>query len=155
MGDAEAITCMDKVFAIISNIMIHNNNPNGELPPSSDMIMNLAKNYSELKLYVKAVELYDLCLTINDEDLEIWYLTAFNHFQINNFKASMKCLENLKKVAEKLKVENKLIQDASNELFGELKKVKETQGNLTDSTKVGNDDNLDEKYDLEDEMKLD
>ena len=60
---------MDKVYEIISNIMIHNNNPNGDLPPSSDMVMNLAKNYSELKLYVKAVELYDVCLKINDEDV--------------------------------------------------------------------------------------
>ena len=66
----------------------------------------------------------------------------------------MKCLENLKKVAEKLKVENKLIQDASNELFGELKKIRDTQGNLTDSTKVGSE-NLDEKYDLEEEMNID
>jgi hypothetical protein len=60
---------MDKVFDHISNILIYNNNPNGELPPSSDMIMNLAKNYSELKLYAKAVQLYDLCLKINDEDV--------------------------------------------------------------------------------------
>jgi len=75
--DEEAISCMDKVFDYIANIMIHNNNPNGELPPSSDMIMNLAKNYSELKLYVKAVQLYDLCLKINDEDVIIFFIFFF------------------------------------------------------------------------------
>lgn len=137
---------MDKVFEYISNLMINNINPNGELPPSSDIIMNLAKNYSELKIYVKAVQLYDLCLKINDEDLEIWYLTAFNHFQINNYKASMKCLENLKKVAEKLKVKNKLIEDASNELYNELVKIRNAKGNLTDSTYLD-----DKKYEINDE----
>ena len=62
----------------------------------------------------------------------------------------MKCLENLKKMAEKLKVKNKMIEDASNELFNELIKIKNTKGNLTDSTKVG-----DEKYDKEEEMNID
>jgi hypothetical protein len=86
--------------------------------------------------------------------LEIWYLTAFNHFQINNYKASLKCLKNLKKVAEKLKVKNKLIEDASNELYNELNKIKNTKGSLFDSIKIGNN-NLDDKYDLEDEMNID
>lgn len=87
--------------------------------------------------------------------MEIWYLTAFNHFQINNFKASLKCLENLKKVAEKLKVKNKVIEEASNELYNELMKIKNKKGVLTDSTKIGNE-NLDEKYDLEEDgMNID
>ncbi len=86
--------------------------------------------------------------------MEIWYLTAFNHFQINNYKASLKCLKNLKKVAEKLKVKNKLIEDASNELYNELNKIKNTKGSLFDSIKIGNN-NLDDKYDLEDEMNID
>jgi hypothetical protein len=67
--DDEALSYMDKIFDCIMNITILNNNPNGDLPPSSDIIMNLAKNYSELKLFVKAVQLYDLCLKINDEDV--------------------------------------------------------------------------------------
>ena len=79
--------------------------------------------------------------------MEIWYLTAFNHFQINNFKASMKCLKNLKIVADKLKVRNKLIQEASNELYNELMKIKIKKGELFDATKVGNED-LDDKYQL-------
>ena len=62
----------------------------------------------------------------------------------------MKCLENLKKTAEKMKVKNKMIEDASNELFNELVKIKNTKGNLSDSTKVG-DENLDEKYDFRNE----
>lgn len=70
----------------------------------------------------------------------------------------MKCLENLKKVAEKLKVKNKLIQEASNELFNELMKIKiKNKGELNDSTKIGNDE-LDEKYEFEeqeDEMDID
>ena len=71
--DEEALTYMDKIFDYIyNNIILNNNNNNIEfLPPSSDIIMNLAKNYSELKLYIKAVQLYDLYLKINDEDVII------------------------------------------------------------------------------------
>lgn len=85
----------------------------------------------------------------------MWYLLAFNHFQISNFKASLKCLENLKKIADKTKQKNKEIEEAGNELFTELIKVKNFKGELTDSTIMGEDD-LNEKYDLqEEEMKLD
>jgi len=66
----------------------------------------------------------------------------------------MKCLQNLKKVAEKLKVKSNLFEEASNELYNELIKIKNAKGSLTDLTKIGND-NLDEKYDMEDEMTID
>ncbi len=64
----------------------------------------------------------------------------------------MKCLKNLKKVADKLKVRNKLIQEASNELFNELMKIKIKKGELIDSTKVGNED-LDDKYQIYEEKE--
>jgi hypothetical protein len=66
----------------------------------------------------------------------------------------MKCLQNLKRVTVKLKVKNKLIQDASNELYNELMKIKIDKGDLFDSTIVGNED-LDDRYDLhQDEMEF-
>lgn len=66
----------------------------------------------------------------------------------------MKCLENLKKVADKTGEKNSEIEEAGNELFGELMKIKNSKGDLTDSTLVSEEDN--EKYDLqEEEMKID
>jgi len=53
-----------------------------------------------------------------------------------------------------LKVKSNLFEEASNELYNELIKIKNAKGSLTDLTKIGND-NLDEKYDMEDEMTID
>jgi hypothetical protein len=80
-------------------------------------------------------------------------LVAFNHFQIGNYKASHKCLENLKKIADKTKQTNAEIEEAGNELYSEIMKLKNTKGELTDSTNL--DDDYDEKYELEEEMNID
>ena len=82
-------------------------------------------------------------------------MLAFNHYQIANHKASLKCLENLKNIADKTGEKNPGIEEAGNELFSELMKIKSSKGDLTDSTLVSEEDN--EKYDLqeEEEMNLD
>ena len=82
-------------------------------------------------------------------------MLAFNHYQIANHKASLKCLENLKNIADKNGEKNPDIKEAGNELFSELMKIKSSKGDLTDSTLVSEEDN--EKYDLqeEEEMNLD
>lgn len=86
--------------------------------------------------------------------LEIWYLLAFNHYQIANHKASLKCLENLKKISDKTGEKNPEIEEAANELFSELMKIKNSKGNLTDSTLVSEEE-LSEKYEIQEEMKID
>lgn len=81
--DDEALQYMNKIFEITLNILENNVNTNNEQPPSSDMITNLAKNYSELKVYDKAIKLYDILIKLNDEDV--------NNFFLFNFKFSF-CL---------------------------------------------------------------
>jgi len=65
----------------------------------------------------------------------------------------LKCLENLKKVADKTGDKNPEIEEAANELYSELTKIKNSKGELTDSNLVCEEDN--EKYELEDEMNID
>jgi len=60
---------MDKIFDFTINNLDSNIVFNNEQPPSSDMITNLAKNYSELKSYDKAIKLYDILIRLNDEDV--------------------------------------------------------------------------------------
>jgi len=69
--DDEALQYMDKIYDISIQILENNININNDQPPSSDMITNLAKNYSELKVYDKAIKLYDILIRINDEDVNI------------------------------------------------------------------------------------
>jgi len=74
--DEEALLTMNKIFDITINILENNINTNNDQPPSSDMITNLAKNYSELKVYDKAIKLYDILIKINDEDV-IYFILNF------------------------------------------------------------------------------
>ena len=69
--DDEALQYMDKIYNITIQILENSININNDQPPSSDMITNLAKNYSELKVYDKAIKLYDILIRINDEDVNI------------------------------------------------------------------------------------
>lgn len=79
--DEEALQYMNKIYEITINILENNINTNNEQPPSSDMITNLAKNYSELKVYDKAIKLYDVLIRINDEDV----FNLLNFFLIKTF----------------------------------------------------------------------
>ncbi len=85
--------------------------------------------------------------------MEIWYLLAFNHYQIKNYKASLKCLENMKKIAEKTGVKNSEIEEAGNELYTELMKIKISKGNLSDSTIVSEEEVFD-KYDIQEQNEM-
>lgn len=69
--DEEAIGYMNKIYEQTINLLENsiNNTNKIELPPSTDIIMNLAKNYSELKIFDKAIKLYDILIKINDEDV--------------------------------------------------------------------------------------
>lgn len=63
-------------------------------------------------------------------------------------------MENLRKIADKTGEKNPEIEEAGNELFSELMKIKNSKGDLTDSTLVSEEDN--EKYDLHaEEMNID
>jgi hypothetical protein len=105
--------------------------------PSSDILLNLSKNFAELSQYVKAIKILDVLIKLDDEDLECWYLLAYNHYLIKNYKHSAKCLKNFKKAAYKVSHKTEVIQDlesAATELEFELSKFGELKNNnLEDS----------------------
>jgi hypothetical protein len=122
--DAEALTFMDKIY---NSVLDYLNIGDETLLPSQDILSNLSKNYSELLQYVKAIKILDIILKLNDEDLECWYLLSFNHYTIKNYKYSMKCLKNFKRVYEKhsFKTDEILeLEDAAKELYQILEDIR-------------------------------
>jgi len=115
---------MDKIY---NSVIDYLNKGDETLLPNQDILSNLSKNYSELLQYVKAIKILDIILKLNDEDLECWYLLSFNHYTIKNYKHSMKCLKNFKRVYEKhsFKTDEILeLEDAAKELYQILEDIR-------------------------------
>lgn len=115
---------MDKIY---NSVIDYLNKEDETLLPNQDILSNLSKNYSELLQYVKAIKILDIILKLNDEDLECWYLLSFNHYTIKNYKHSMKCLKNFKRVYEKhsFKTDEILeLEDAAKELYQILEDIR-------------------------------
>jgi len=137
--DQEAVGFMDKILAKIENLSLDNLL---ESIPSLDILLNLAKNYVELEIFDKAVKVCDVLVQGNDECLEYWYLLAFSHFKLNNNAFAMKCLKNLKKAKEKTKTSDKEIEDAAEELFVELEKLRNSNGELSNNPDFKEDEEV-------------
>ena len=54
--------------------------------PDHDVLLNIANNYAEINMYVEAIKILNILVKIDDEDLNCWYLIAFDNYQIRNFK---------------------------------------------------------------------
>lgn len=67
--DKEALEYMEKIYTSLIT-SVENNSDN---LPSHDIIKNLAKNYSELEQYIKAIKVFDISVKLNDEDVIITY----------------------------------------------------------------------------------
>lgn len=122
--DTEALTFMDRIY---NSVLDYLNQGDETLLPSQDILSNLSKNYSELLQYVKAIKILDLVLKLNDEDLECWYLLAFNHYTIKNNKYSLKCLKNFKRVYDKHSYKSEEIlelEEAATELYHTLDNIR-------------------------------
>jgi len=63
--DNEALEFMDKIY---KDVMTNVENGKDDLP-NEDILSNLAKNYSELELFIKAIKIYDIIIKINDQDV--------------------------------------------------------------------------------------
>ena len=116
--------------------------------PTLEIIFNIAQNYSEVKHYLKAIKLLEILLKLNDEDLEYWYLLAFNHFTINNFKYAMKCLKHFKVVSDKTSHKTDVVmecEDAAKELYIELEKIKANNGGELKNNKIEESEEDDEE----------
>lgn len=131
--DKEALEFMEK-----ANKLIFENN-NADLFPASDVICNLAKNFSELGSFNRAVKLLDIITQLDDQNCEYWYLLAFNHFKLTNYLHSMNCIERLKEVYNKAKEIDEELFIAVKELEDELKKIEKKNGELKNS--IFEDDN--------------
>ncbi len=67
--DDEALLYMDRMYVqVLSSV-----DKAGELP-SEDILSNLAKNYSELEQYAKAIKIYDILIRMNDENVNLFKL---------------------------------------------------------------------------------
>lgn len=134
--DKEAMEFMKKAFNII------NQNEKDETFPDCDIISNLARNFSELNDFSKAIILLEIITALDQDNLEYWYLLAFNHFKVKNYLHSWNCLE---KISEIVKINNEKddeIIEACKELENELKKIEE-KGELTNNL-FENDQNKDD-----------
>lgn len=157
--DEEALSYMEKIYNFALNCI--NNNDENNLP-SQDILLNLSKNYAELGHHPQAIKLLDILVKSNDEDLECWYLLAFNHYTIKNYKYSSKCIKNFKLTASKVPSNSKTadileLEDAAKELETTLEEIKKSQGELTNSHEEGEDYEFDkeEEKNEEDQMTID
>jgi len=150
--DGEALTFMDKIYNAILEYINHGDETS---LPSQEILCNLSKNYSELLQYVKAIKILDIILKLSDEDLECWYLLAFNHYTIKNYKYSMKCLKNFKRISDKqsFKTDEILdLEDAATELYQAIENIRK---NTQDGELKNNNIEESEEKDNEEERILD
>ena len=68
--DNEALELMEKIYNDILKLV--ENGKDGI--PNQDILSNLAKNYSELEIFNKAIKIYDIIVKINDEDVKILFI---------------------------------------------------------------------------------
>ena len=79
--DEEAKNALNKIMNEINIIDITD-----EKFPDHDVLLNIANNYAEINMYVEAIKILNILVKIDDEDLNCWYLIAFDNYQIRNFK---------------------------------------------------------------------
>ena len=79
--DDEAKNALNKIMNEINVIDITD-----EKFPDHDVLLNIANNYAEINMYVEAIKILNILVKIDDEDLNCWYLIAFDNYQIRNFK---------------------------------------------------------------------
>ena len=147
--DDEAVSYMDRLYNSIMTLVELGDESS---LPTQEILLNLSKNYSELGLYLKAIKILDVCVKINEDDLECWYLLAFNHYTIKNFKHSMRCLKNFSKVSGKTSYKSDEVldlEDAAKELFQTLERIKSdsVDGELKNN-------HLEESEELDNEEKI-
>ena len=79
--DEEAKNALNKIMNEINIIDITD-----EKFPDHDVLLNIANNYAEINMYPEAIKILNILVKIDDEDLNCWYLIAFDNYQIHNFK---------------------------------------------------------------------
>jgi tetratricopeptide (TPR) repeat protein len=159
--DDEALMSLEKIYIFILDCL---DKCNDQKLPTQDIILNLSKNFAELGQYIKAIKLLDLLIKLHDEDLEYWYLLAFNHYTIKNFKNAARCLKHFKKVSEKTSYKSDSVlelEDAAAELEATLENVRKSMkdGELRNNNIEESEENDEEESCMNssncDEMNID
>ncbi len=88
--DKEAKEILDKIMSLININDITNENF-----PDHDILLNIANNYAEINYYFDAIKILSVLVKIDDEDLNCWYLIAFDNYQCGNYKEAYEIIEKL------------------------------------------------------------
>ena len=145
--DDEAKNALNKIMNEINVIDITD-----EKFPDHDVLLNIANNYAEINMYVEAIKILNILVKIDDEDLNCWYLIAFDNYQIRNFKEAydivLKIFDIYNSNPNKFNELNDIIS-ASEELKNNLEQRKD---NLTnENEEILKNNNEDENNGDEDE----
>lgn len=136
--DKEARNFMEKALEIITSPK------NTDNFPDTEIVCTLAKNFAELGDYHNAIKVLEILTKLDDHNLEYWYLLSFNQFKLKNYLHAQNCLEYLHEIQEKIKEIDQELFEAVAELEGELKKIEQTEGKLTNNPLHENDEATEE-----------
>mmetsp|Transcript_1012 Transcript_1012/g.1076 ORF Transcript_1012/g.1076 Transcript_1012/m.1076 type:complete len:142 (+) Transcript_1012:1-426(+) len=117
----------------------------GQLPPLETRRV-IARLLIEAEEWHNALDVLNSILADNEEDAEIWYLTAFCQFSSKNRKETQEALTTMAKVMEKHKIDDPEIAAAAKELEGKLENLGEE-----DEEMEGSDDGFETCSDEDDE----
>ena len=88
--DKEAKEILDKIMNLININDVTNDNF-----PDHDILLNIANNYAEINCYAEAIKLLSILVKIDDEDLNCWYLMAFDNYLCGNYKEAYELVEKI------------------------------------------------------------
>ena len=88
--DKEAKEILDKIMNLININDITNENF-----PDHDVLLNIANNYAEINHYFEAIKILSVLVKIDDEDLNCWYLIAFDNYQCGNYKEAYEIIQKI------------------------------------------------------------
>ena len=88
--DKEAKEILDKIMTLINVNDVTNDNF-----PDHDILLNIANNYAEINCYAEAIKLLSILVKIDDEDLNCWYLMAFDNYLCGNYKEAYELVEKI------------------------------------------------------------
>ena len=88
--DKEAKEILDKIMNLINVNDVTNDNF-----PDHDILLNIANNYAEINCYAEAIKLLSILVKIDDEDLNCWYLMAFDNYLCGNYKEAYELVEKI------------------------------------------------------------
>lgn len=107
--DKEAEIALNKIYDMIIEKEDNEDNTQerAENLPDKEIIKNVAKNYAEIQNYEKAIDVFELLISIDDLDLEAWYLLSYCNYQLSNYIDAYECLDKLSKSQKKVSQEEK------------------------------------------------